>query len=72
MKLKAEEEIKTKLQLEAENGKMHYVNNNNKLQNVKPETLCIIVFFMLFVSLDMDGMSCPGDIYILITHNERN
>jgi len=40
MKLKAEEEIKTKLQLEAENGKMHYVNNNNKLQNVKPETLC--------------------------------
>ena len=36
MKLKAEEEIKTKLQLEVENGKVHYVNYNNKLKNVKP------------------------------------
>ena len=36
MKLNAEEEIKRKLQLEAENGKVHYVNNNNRLKNVKP------------------------------------
>ena len=36
MKLKAKEEIKMKLQLEVENGKVHYVNNNNKLKNVKP------------------------------------
>ena len=35
MKLNVEEEIKTKLQLESENGKMHYVNSNNKLKNVK-------------------------------------
>jgi len=35
MKLKAEEEIKTKLQLEVENGKVHYVNRNNKLQKRK-------------------------------------
>ena len=34
--LKVEEEIKMKLQLEAEHGKMHYVNSNNKLQNLKP------------------------------------
>jgi len=39
MKLKAEEEIKMKLQLEAENGKVHYVNSNNKLKNVKPYML---------------------------------
>jgi len=37
MKLKEEEEIKTKLQLEAENGKVHYVNSNNKL--IKRKTL---------------------------------
>jgi len=35
MKLKAEEEIKTKLQLEAENAKMHYVISNNNLQKRK-------------------------------------
>ena len=35
MKLKVEEEIKTKLQLEAENGKVHYVNSNNKLKKRK-------------------------------------
>ena len=35
MKLKAEEEIKTKLQLEAENGKVHYVNSINKLRKCK-------------------------------------
>jgi len=35
MKLKAEEEIKMKLQLEVENGKVHYENNNNKLQKCK-------------------------------------
>ena len=35
MKLKAEEEIKTKLQLEAENGKINYVNSNNNLQKRK-------------------------------------
>ena len=32
MKLKAEEEIKTKLQLEAENGKCIHVNSNTKLK----------------------------------------
>ena len=31
MKLKVEEEIKTKLQLEAENRKVHYVNNKQKI-----------------------------------------
>ena len=37
MKLQVAEEIKTKLQLEVENGKVHYVNINNKLRkNVKP------------------------------------
>jgi len=36
MKLNAEEEIKMKLQLEVENRKVHYVNSNNKLKNVKP------------------------------------
>ena len=34
MKLKAAEEIKMKLQLEVENGKMHYVNSNNKLRKM--------------------------------------
>ena len=32
MKLKAEEEIKMKLQLEAENQKVHCVNSNAKLK----------------------------------------
>ena len=30
-----EKEIKTKLQLEVKNGKVHYVNSNNKLQKRK-------------------------------------
>ena len=40
MKLKAKEEIKTKLQLEAENQKVHYVNSNNKLKKRKILSLC--------------------------------
>ena len=35
MKLKVEEETRTKLQLEKENGKLHYVNSSIRIENRK-------------------------------------
>jgi len=40
MKLKAEEETRTKLQLETENGKLHYVNSSIRTEKHKTLKLC--------------------------------